>query len=122
MRSRSGNLRHSPAMASRSRQSCRSASVSKCSAGGNKKMSLTKKLLASFGAMLGLVLLLGAGGLLVTRDLSGDLERAANVTARQQYLAGQVSADSAELTSLERGTVLAAMVADAAHLQTYQQA
>jgi methyl-accepting chemotaxis protein len=85
-------------------------------------MSLTKKLLASFGAMLGLVLLLGAGGLLVTRDLSGDLERAANVTARQQYLAGQVSADSAELTSLERGTVLAAMVADAAHLQVYQQA
>ena len=85
-------------------------------------MSLTKKLLASFGAMLGLVLLLGAGGLLVTRDLSGDLERAANVTARQQYLAGQVSADSAELTSLERGTVLAAMVADAAHLQAYQQA
>src|SRR5437899_3300984 len=63
-----------------------------------------------------------ADGLLVTRDLSGDLERAANVTARQQYLAGQVSADSAELTSLERGTVLAAMVADAAHLQVYQQA
>jgi methyl-accepting chemotaxis protein len=85
-------------------------------------MSLTKKLLGSFGAMLGLVLLLGAGGLLVTRDLSGDLERAANVTARQQYLAGQVSADAAELTSLERGTVLAAMLNDVAHLQSYQQA
>ena len=54
-------------------------------------MSLTKKLLSSFAAMLGLVLLLGAVGLLVTHDLSGDLERAANVTARQQYLAGQVS-------------------------------
>ena len=51
-------------------------------------MSLTKKLLSSFAAMLGLVLLLGAGGLLVTRDLSGDLERAANVTAREQYFAG----------------------------------
>src|ERR1035437_1893019 len=85
-------------------------------------MSLTKKLLSSFAAMLGLVLLLGACGLLVTRDLSGDLERAANVTARQQYLAGQVSADSAELTSLERGSVLAAMLADAAHQQAYQQA
>jgi methyl-accepting chemotaxis protein len=44
------------------------------------------------------------------------------VTARQQYLAGQVSADAAELTSLERGSVLAAMLADAAHLQAYQQA
>ena len=54
-------------------------------------MSLTKKLLGSFGAMLGLVLLLGAGALLVTRDLSGDLEHAANVTARQQYLAALAS-------------------------------
>src|SRR5450755_2712462 len=85
-------------------------------------MSLTKKLLGSFGAMLGLVLLLAAGGVLVTRDLSGDLERAANVTARQQYLAGQVSADASELTSLERGNVLAVMLADAAHQQAYQQA
>ena len=85
-------------------------------------MSLTKKLLGSFGAMLGLVLLLGAGGLLITRDLSGDLERAANVTARQQYLAGQVSADAAELASLERGTVLAAMLADGTHQVAYQQA
>jgi methyl-accepting chemotaxis protein len=85
-------------------------------------MSLTKKLLGSFGAMLGLVLLLGVGGLLTSRDLSGDLERAANVTARHQYLAGQVSAAAAELTSLERGSVLAAMLADAAHLQAYQQA
>jgi methyl-accepting chemotaxis protein len=84
-------------------------------------MSLTKKLLGSFGTMLGLVLLLGVGALLVTRDLSGDLEHAANVTARQQYLAGQVSADAAELTSLERGGVLAAMLVDAAHQRTYQQ-
>jgi methyl-accepting chemotaxis protein/methyl-accepting chemotaxis protein-1 (serine sensor receptor) len=84
-------------------------------------MSLTKKLLGSFGAMLGLVLLLGTGALLVTRDLSGDLEHAANVTARQQYLAGQVSADAAELTSLERGGVLAAMLADTAHQRAYQQ-
>jgi methyl-accepting chemotaxis protein len=85
-------------------------------------MSLTKKLLGSFAAMLGLVLLLGAGGFQMTRDLSGDLERAANVTARQQYLAGQVSSAAAELTSLERGSVLASMLADASHLQAYQQA
>src|SRR5260370_15636038 len=85
-------------------------------------MSLTKKLLASFGAMLGLVLLLGAGGLLITRDLSGDLDRAANITARQQYLAGQVSADAAELAGLEGGTVLAAMLADGTHQAAYQQA
>jgi len=85
-------------------------------------MSLTKKLLSSFGAMLGLVLLLGAVGLMVTRGLSGDLERAANVTAREQYLAGQVTTDAAELTSLERGAVLAAMVGDSSHQQVYQEA
>src|ERR1017187_5866372 len=85
-------------------------------------MSLTKKLLSSFAAIVGLIPLMGAGLLLVTRELSGDLERAANVTARQQYLAGQVSAGAAELTSLERGSVLASMLADAAHLQAYQQA
>ena len=82
-------------------------------------MSLTKKLLTSFGAMLGLVLLLGGGGLILTRDLAGDLERAANVTARQQYLAGQVHSNASELASLERAIVLAALLADAAHQQSY---
>jgi methyl-accepting chemotaxis protein/methyl-accepting chemotaxis protein-1 (serine sensor receptor) len=84
-------------------------------------MNLTKKLLASFAAMLGLVLILGAAALLVTRDLSGDLDRTANVTARQQYLAGQVSADAAELGSLDRASVLGAMLGDTSHQQTYQQ-
>jgi len=85
-------------------------------------MSLTKKLLTSFGAMLGLVLLLGAGGIFLTRDLARELEHAANVTARHQFLAGQVSAAAAELTSLERGSVLAAMLGDSVHQQSYRQA
>src|SRR5215470_20180626 len=84
-------------------------------------MSLTRKLMISFGAMLGMVLLLGVGALLVTRDLTGDLDHAANVTARQQYLAGEVNAATSELTSLERGSVLAAMLGDKAHVEEYQQ-
>jgi methyl-accepting chemotaxis protein len=84
-------------------------------------MNLSKRLLASFGAMLGLVLLLSAAALLVTRDLSGELDRAANVTARQQYLAGLVSAGAAELTSLERGSVLAAMIGDKTRADDYQR-
>ena len=83
-------------------------------------MSLTKKLLCSFGAMLGLVLVLGGGALWVTGDPTRQLENVANVTARQQYLAGLVSADAAELTSLERGSVLAAVLVDAGCLQAYQ--
>jgi methyl-accepting chemotaxis protein len=84
-------------------------------------MSLTRKLMISFGVMLGLVLLLGAASLLVTRDLNRDLDRAANVTARQQYLAGEVNASTSELTSLERGSVLSAMLGDRSHLDEYQQ-
>ncbi len=84
-------------------------------------MSLTRKLSVGFGVMLGLVLLLGAAALLVTWDLSRDLDRTANVTARQQYLAGEVHATAAELTSLERGIVLAAMLGDKEHIEGYQQ-
>ena len=84
-------------------------------------MNLSKRLLISFGAMLGLVLLLSAAALLVTRDLGGELDRAANVTARQQYLAGLVSAGAAELANLERGMVLAAMLGDKARADDYQQ-
>jgi methyl-accepting chemotaxis protein len=84
-------------------------------------MSLTRKLLMSFGVMLGLVLVLGAAALLVTRDLTHLLDHAANVTARQQYLAGEVNAATSELTSLERGGVLAAMLGDKAHVEEYQQ-
>jgi methyl-accepting chemotaxis protein len=75
-------------------------------------MSVTRKLLLSFGMMLGLVVLLGSGALLVTRDLNHDLDRAANVTARQQYLAGEVRAATTEMASLERGAVLAAMLGE----------
>ena len=84
-------------------------------------MSLTRKLLMSFGVMLCLVLLLGAAALFMTRDLSRDLDRAASVTARQQYLAGEVNTATSELTSLERGGVLAAMLGDKAHVDEYHR-
>jgi methyl-accepting chemotaxis protein/methyl-accepting chemotaxis protein-1 (serine sensor receptor) len=71
--------------------------------------------------MLALILLLSVGGVLVLRDLTADLDRAANVTAREQNLAGQAGAAASELTSLERAGVLAAMLGDKAHLEEYQQ-
>src|SRR6266550_1906708 len=85
------------------------------------RMSLTRKLLLGFGVMLGLVLLLGAAALLVTGDLNRDLDHTANVTARQQFLAGEVNATTSELTSMERGSVLAAMLGEKAHVDEYQQ-
>jgi methyl-accepting chemotaxis protein/methyl-accepting chemotaxis protein-1 (serine sensor receptor) len=85
-------------------------------------MSLTKKLLGAFGLMLTLVLILSAGSLLVTRSLNRDLDRAAKVTARQQYLAGDVATSTSLLTSQERGYVMAAMLADKEHAAACESA
>ncbi|HXK02202.1 MAG TPA: methyl-accepting chemotaxis protein [Verrucomicrobiae bacterium] len=84
-------------------------------------MSLSRKLLGSFGVMMALILLLSIGGIFALRDLNAGLDRAVNVTARQQYLAGQVEAATSELTSLERGSVLGAMLGDRARLDEYRQ-
>src|SRR3954451_24829823 len=84
-------------------------------------MTLGKKLLGGFGVMLELVLLLSAGALVALRNLNDDLDRAANVTARKQYLAGGVNASASEMASLARGSVLASVVGDKAHSDSYMQ-
>jgi len=77
-------------------------------------MSLTRRLLGGFAVMLGLVLVISVVALLVIRDLNGDLDRAANLTARKQYLAGHISRSTAEMAALESAAVLAAVVGDKA--------
>ncbi len=84
-------------------------------------MSLSRKLLTGFAVMIALVLILSGSALLAIRQLNADLDRAANVTARKQYLAGGVNAAASEMTSLERGSVLAAVLGDKAHADTAQQ-
>ena len=71
--------------------------------------------------MLALVLLNSAGTLFVTHDLNDDLKRAADITARKQYLAGDVRAATAELANYERGVVLSDMISDAARSEKYRQ-
>src|ERR1051325_7688586 len=84
-------------------------------------MSLGRKLLSGFGAMLALVLLTSVGTLMITRDLSNDLKHAANVTARKQCLAGEVNAAASEMANCEHGTALAAMLSDKTHVVEYQK-
>jgi methyl-accepting chemotaxis protein/methyl-accepting chemotaxis protein-1 (serine sensor receptor) len=84
-------------------------------------MTLGRKLQGGFGVMLGLVLLLGGAGQVAVRSLNGDLERAAKVTARKQYLAGLVNAAASEMASLARGSVLASVVGDRPHSDGYIQ-
>lgn len=84
-------------------------------------MSLTRKLLGSFGGMIVLLLVLSGCALVAITELNGDLERAANVTARQQYLAGDVNSAAWQMTSIERGSVLAAVLGDKAQNEKSQQ-
>jgi len=84
-------------------------------------MSLSKKLLGSFGVMLALLLVLSGAALVVTNDLNRDLDHTANVSARKQYLAGQVNSATSAISSLERAVVLAAVVGDNAKADDYQR-
>jgi methyl-accepting chemotaxis protein/methyl-accepting chemotaxis protein-1 (serine sensor receptor) len=84
-------------------------------------MTLGRKLLGGFGVMLGLMLLLSGASLVALRNLNDDLDRAAKVTARKQYLAGGVNAGASEMASLARGSVLSAVVGDKSHSEEYLQ-
>jgi methyl-accepting chemotaxis protein/methyl-accepting chemotaxis protein-1 (serine sensor receptor) len=75
-------------------------------------MTLTKKLLGGFAAMLGLVLVISSASLAIIASLNGDLEKAAKVIARQQYLAGQVATSAAEMANAERAAVLASVIGE----------
>src|SRR5262249_50099337 len=61
-----------------------------------------------------------AGAIVSIRDLNRELERAAKITARKQYLAGAVNAAAAEMSSLERAAVLAAVLGDKTQCDQYQ--
>ena len=84
-------------------------------------MNLNRKLLSGFGVMLVLVLGFAASAWIMVTSFQGDLDRAVNLTARKQYLAGGVSTAASEITSLARGSVLSSVVADEAHARSYQE-
>jgi methyl-accepting chemotaxis protein/methyl-accepting chemotaxis protein-1 (serine sensor receptor) len=84
-------------------------------------MNLSRKLLGGFAAMIALVFVLSGGALVVIAELNADLERAANVTARQEYLAGDVNSAAWEMTSIEKGSVLAAVLGDKSLSDAAQQ-
>src|SRR5579863_4640267 len=111
-------------MGSRSGHSHPSASVSSLDRYTDKRetrMSLTRKLLSAFGVMLAVLLLLSGAGLVVTQDLNRDLDRTANVTARKQYLAGEVNAATGEMTGSERGLMLSTVLGAKGEAERYQQ-
>src|SRR4029078_6157510 len=83
-------------------------------------MSLSRKLLSGFAAMIALVVVLSVGALVVIGELNGDLDRAANVTAREEDLAGDVNSAAWEMTSIEKGSVFSAVLGDNSQSQASQ--
>ncbi len=84
-------------------------------------MSLSKKLSGGFAVMLALVIVLSGSCVWIIRDFKGNLDRAVNSTARQQYLAGEINSAAAEMTSIERASVLAAVLGQSGPATAYQQ-
>lgn len=84
-------------------------------------MNLTKKLVGGFALMLGIQLICNIASFVVIRNSQKDLDRTINVIGRKRFLANQINGASLQMMSLERGSVLAAVVGDKAHSDSYQQ-
>lgn len=84
-------------------------------------MSLTRRLEGAFAAILGLALLTCLGATVEIRRLNVELDRAANATARKQYLAGAVNTAASAMGGAERGCILSAMVGDSVQSSAYRK-
>lgn len=84
-------------------------------------MTLTKKLLGGFGLMLAMQVVCNVASFVVIRSSQSDLDQSINVIGRKRLLANQINTSSTQMMSLERGSVLAAVVGDKAHSDSYQQ-
>src|SRR5579885_2982157 len=84
------------------------------------KTTIGVKLASSFGAMLALVLILGVTSLKINMDLGRDLDEAVRITARKQMLAGQILAQTASMTALERGVASSTMLQQMDKVKSFQ--
>ncbi|MBZ5601465.1 MAG: MCP four helix bundle domain-containing protein [Acidobacteriia bacterium] len=85
-----------------------------------RHLTLGVKLASSFGAMLVLVLILGAVSFKITTDLGAQLDEAIRGTARRQMLAGQIRADAANMNALERAVASGTMLHQAEKARAFQ--
>jgi methyl-accepting chemotaxis protein/methyl-accepting chemotaxis protein-1 (serine sensor receptor) len=72
-----------------------------------KKATIGVKLGAAFGCLLAVTVVLGAALVRMTGDLTSELERAVNVVARTQLLAGHTATATAKMAVYERSIALA---------------
>jgi hypothetical protein len=86
-----------------------------------KKWTLIAKLQTSFGAIIGLAVLIGALAFVYSTRLSGELQTAVDVVARKQLLSGRISTAAADMTALERGIAFSAVLTQANRMETLKR-
>ncbi len=86
-----------------------------------RNATIGAKLAVSFGAILVLVLVLGAVSLKINMGLGSELDHAVSVTAKKQMLAGQILAAAAEMTALDRGVASSTMLQQMDKVKQFQE-
>ena len=82
-------------------------------------LTLGQKLTAGIGGMLFMLLALGALSLYSIGNLGGELDKAANSTAKKLDVAGSLATHSSEMLSLERGVLVRVAMKDLPHAEAY---
>jgi len=85
------------------------------------QMSLARKLMAGFGAVLILSLALSVSSLTSINALKGEIDRIANEDAVKVDLAGQISTGAAEMLRLDNGIILRLILQDQAGSEANKQ-
>lgn len=80
-------------------------------------MTVGKKLIASIGSMLTLIVAMGLTSLHSINNLNSELEIAAQKTARRLQLAGQMDTASADMLSAMRGVVMFSYAKDVSMIE-----
>ena len=85
-------------------------------------MSLSRKLMIGFGAILVLSICPGVSSLTSMSVMRAEIDRVANQHAAKVDLAGQISTGAAEMLRLENGIILRLILQDQARSDAYKQA
>ncbi|HEX8984971.1 MAG TPA: methyl-accepting chemotaxis protein [Bryobacteraceae bacterium] len=84
-------------------------------------MSLSRKLMVGFGAILALSLVLSVSSLTSMSALRGEIDRVVNQQAAKVDLAGQISTGATEMLRLENGIILRLILQDQARSDAYKR-
>ncbi len=80
-----------------------------------------KKLMASFGAMILILAILGIGAVVAISSLKSSMEYAVNMAGKRTLLAGQIATEAENIVGIERGIVLRSILQQTATVEKHKQ-